>query len=43
MKTLSYTKTHNIIQSLNSDKSYVNISIEHEVSKSTVYKISKKT
>ena len=43
MKALSYTKTHNIIQSLNTGKSYGNISIEHGVSKTSVYNIAKKT
>ena len=42
MKTISYSKTNNIIQSLNSGKSYGNISVEQGVSKSTVYKISTK-
>ena len=37
MKSLSYTKTNNIIQPLNSGKSYCNISIEHGVSKTNVY------
>ena len=42
MKTISYSKTNNIIQSLNSGKSYGNISVEQGVSKCTVYKISTK-
>ena len=42
MKKISYSKTNNIIQSLNSGKSYGNISVEQGVSKSTVYKIATK-
>ena len=42
MKTISYNKTNDIIQSLSSDKSYGNISIEHNVSRSTVYRIDSK-
>ena len=42
MKTISYSKTNNIIQSLNSGKSYGNISIEQGVSKGTVYNIATK-
>ena len=37
MKTVSYSKTNNIIQSVNSDKSYGNISVEQGVSKGKVY------
>ena len=43
MKTISNSKTKDIIQSLNSSKSYGNISIEHRVSRSTVYRIDLKT
>ena len=42
MKTISYSKTNNIIQSLNSGKSYGNISVEQGVSKGTVYNIATK-
>ena len=42
MKTISYSKTNNIIQSLNSGKSYGNISIEQGDSKGTVYNIATK-
>lgn len=42
MRPISFSKTNDIIQSLISGKSYGKISIEHEVSKSTVYNISTK-
>ena len=42
MKSVSYSKTNDIIQSLKSGKSYGNISVEDGVSKSTVYNINRK-